>query len=559
MISSKKRVLAASIAAAVGLTAGNAGAFIKAQNGIGVINYVPYFTTQNGNATLIHVTNTDTVNGKAVKVRFRGAEWSDDVFDFTLFLSPGDVWTGAVTQAESGLSQMTTTDNSCTLPEDINQEFITFRLGASPDPEAGTREGYVEFITMADIPPVAFDPLNETTYLYTATKHVDSVAPCNGALDDAGTISGVLNGLIEDSGPALTYSEDDAASYQNGTPGENQGQGMVVPVVGSLMTYAVNLNVPESKAFTNEGTAIEFGGPTEGAATRKIFFEQKNVPIANSRLLNEALTADLIFAPEDYIDGDQVGGIGLQAFQFDLPDTTTAYGAWTQWDQRDLITDALRRGNAYVEYLTDDVIQATTDVVFNQPTRRFYYWYDKSCQDPDPAACDYVFEVGEVGEVAQEVPTDIIGEGAVSAEAPYTVDPTYASLVGGDNTIEVGTPIFFDREENEVEQEDDIVISPRPPATAPFSLIGEVAVVSLNNGAPPTGSLDAELTAIDYTTGLDSPDGWAILSTTGADGRLPVIGFTAFKAFNAAAGAAGTNYGGVLPLRTPVGEIGPED
>ncbi|MBP7530325.1 MAG: cell surface protein, partial [Ottowia sp.] len=58
--------------------------------------FTPYYTAQGNMATLINIVNTDAVNGKAVKVRFRGASNSDDVLDFTLFLSPGDVWSGMV-------------------------------------------------------------------------------------------------------------------------------------------------------------------------------------------------------------------------------------------------------------------------------------------------------------------------------------------------------------------------------------------------------------------------------------------------------------------------------
>lgn len=49
--------------------------------GVGHNLLTPYFSVQNGNGTLLSIVNTDTNNGKAVKVRFRGASNSDDVFD----------------------------------------------------------------------------------------------------------------------------------------------------------------------------------------------------------------------------------------------------------------------------------------------------------------------------------------------------------------------------------------------------------------------------------------------------------------------------------------------
>ena len=118
----KKNVLALSIAAMIGgfagaasaqMTAASATKFEQAEGGVGHILVVPYFTTQNDNMSVFHVVNTDTVNGKALKVRFRGAANSDDILDFTVFLSPYDVWTGSV-QADANGSYFLTADNSCT-------------------------------------------------------------------------------------------------------------------------------------------------------------------------------------------------------------------------------------------------------------------------------------------------------------------------------------------------------------------------------------------------------------------------------------------------------------
>ncbi|NOJ99658.1 cell surface protein, partial [Corallococcus coralloides] len=108
----KKNVLALIIAAMIGglgfagaasadvvvgaapLTVTNATSMSFAEGGVGHALLVPYFNAQNGNMTVLHVVNTDTSNGKAVKVRFRGALNSDDILDFQVFMSPGDVWTG---------------------------------------------------------------------------------------------------------------------------------------------------------------------------------------------------------------------------------------------------------------------------------------------------------------------------------------------------------------------------------------------------------------------------------------------------------------------------------
>ena len=95
----KKNVLALSIAAMIGGLgfAGAASAQVAVdtlqvnESGTGHMLLMPYYTAQNGNMTVFHVVNTDTSNGKAMKVRFRGASNSDDVLDFQVFMSPGDV------------------------------------------------------------------------------------------------------------------------------------------------------------------------------------------------------------------------------------------------------------------------------------------------------------------------------------------------------------------------------------------------------------------------------------------------------------------------------------
>ena len=194
----KKNVLALSIAAMIGGLgfAGAASAQLAVnESGHGHMLLVPYYTAQNGNMTVFHVVNTDTVNGKAVKVRFRGASNSDDVLDFQVFMSPGDVWTAAVTQGSDGVANLVTADGTCTLPaiaKGVAVPFVQDRLPSTmsaADKASNTREGYVEIFNMADI-----DSSKQTVYggvgnavpvnapLYTAIKHVNGVAPCTDSV-----------------------------------------------------------------------------------------------------------------------------------------------------------------------------------------------------------------------------------------------------------------------------------------------------------------------------------------------------------------------------------------
>ena len=125
------------------------------EGGTGHSLVIPYFNAQNGNMTVLHVVNTDTVHGKLAKVRFRSAANSDDILDFQVFMSPGDVWTAAVTEGADGVAALTTADGTCTLPalaKGVPQPFVTDRLSEKAGNIANqTREGYVEIFNMADI------------------------------------------------------------------------------------------------------------------------------------------------------------------------------------------------------------------------------------------------------------------------------------------------------------------------------------------------------------------------------------------------------------------------
>lgn len=540
----KKKLLATGVAVALGALSGVASAAITANaGGVGQINILPYYSVQEGNDTLISITNTDTVNGKAVKVRFRGAEWSDDVFDFQIFLSPGDMWTGAVTK-DGNLAKLSTSDSTCTLPASVNQTFVPIRLQAAAQ-NTGTLEGYVEVITMADIPPKAVygnavvgvrgttnDAGAAANPLYTAIKHVANGAPpcrTNAASQQ------LLEGL----------EQDNALAFAAGAAGGGTGAALVdvdtaaevallpgswkTTPTSSLTTFATIVNVPTSKAFTFPAAALVEDAPV------KQYFKQSNDLLAFSA----NLTSDLIFAARGAADGDW-GGTALPMYQFDMPDlsTPTNTANVTAVAQRNALVAQLAKANVRTEYVTNDGLMASTDVVLSQPLRRYHYEYQRL------ASAATAFNLLVPDSTGTENKYNVRGD-------QLTV---YSGLNGTTNRIAVGNPTFYDREENTFVGSSGIVISPTPPsAVAAISLKGEVSVVSINNSGLPTGALNASITANDYTATGNYADGWATLSTSSSggavNGSLPVIGFTAINLFNASAGANGTNYGMTLPLK----------
>lgn len=180
----KKNVLTHAVIAGIVGVAG-VGSIADAVNlnpdGLGQVLIYPYYTTQGGNDTLFTVVNTADV-GKAVKVRFLEGRNSREVLDFHLYLSPHDVWTGAIVASGAGAG-VVTFDNSCTVP-DIRRGGLGFedygRLApfggsyianfvnwaytgslADDTPDAPpalngldrTREGYIEIIEMGNLTP----------------------------------------------------------------------------------------------------------------------------------------------------------------------------------------------------------------------------------------------------------------------------------------------------------------------------------------------------------------------------------------------------------------------
>jgi hypothetical protein len=156
-----KKALLAAVAAGFGAAGSAQAVFLNPDNTGNTLIY-PYYTVQNVGSnsfnTYLSVVNT-TANAKVVKVRFKEGRNSQEVIDFNLYLSPNDVWTGAVvpidaTDASAG--RLITADKSCTNPAipATGVDFRNYAFSGAADDAAGTtlartREGYVEMYEMA--------------------------------------------------------------------------------------------------------------------------------------------------------------------------------------------------------------------------------------------------------------------------------------------------------------------------------------------------------------------------------------------------------------------------
>ncbi len=195
----KRKALASAVLGTLGVV-GSAHAIYQDPTNLGEALIYPYYTVNNDPAgnpfnTFISVINT-TASVKVVKVRFREGKASAEVFDFNLYLSPNDMWTGAVIPSSTDVTSpaaLISADLSCINPGPIGlvgQQFRNYQYtGLTADLLPGTldrtREGYLEIFEMGVLPPGA---------LATAAIHVQPGAPtCTGLTGAvAGTVGSVL-------------------------------------------------------------------------------------------------------------------------------------------------------------------------------------------------------------------------------------------------------------------------------------------------------------------------------------------------------------------------------
>lgn len=518
----KKNVLALSIAALVAGFAGSAHAVLPAagvvdptgadatalqfgNTGTGHMLVVPYFSTQNGNSTLLSIINTDATNGKAVKVRFRGAANSDDVYDFQVFLSPGDVWTANVSAGADGKSYLTTNDASCTKPAKAtlnSTPFVVTRLNpaATADAKANnTREGYIEIFNMADI----VKPAAGTVNLYTSIKHKNGVAPCSNIAADP------LNGIAAGSNAWTDINTDKSVA-------DLTALGMANPTTGLAANWTI-INVPKAVAWSGAAAAIEAvkGAPAAPAKGNVVYFPQTSTPITGA--------AAGVFTADPLIQGSLINSA-----LYDLPDMSTPYvltgaaaPAVTPEVQAGALATAIAAKSVANEFWTEPTISAATDWVFSMPTRRYAVAVDYKAADPIIAGAVKPAPVYNGGNVAHFV----AGNTAMS----------------GDKLCVKGiTNSPWDREERQPATPDDVVISPSEPGD-PVLFCGETSVLSFNNGGAATSAvLSANVAVKDIEVGYTN--GWMKLTTPGAtNAGLPVLGQAFVSAFNpgVSAGTAG--------------------
>jgi len=287
----KRKALASAVLGALGV-AGSAHAIYQDPNNLGQALIYPYYTVNSvsGNAfnTFISVTNT-TSAVKVVKVRFREGKNSAEVLDFNLYLSPNDMWTGAVIPATSDPTSpghLVTTDVSCTNPPipSTGVDFRNFQYsGGSADLLAATldrtREGYAEIFEMAVLvagsAPAVAATHSAATGLPTCTGLTGPVVALGaanltaptGGLMGAGTLINVASGrdtMYNANAFGLWSASQQYTDIGNDNPNfnaTNPASSIVVVVAGA------SANPSEVYLSTWAGSLIASAGAQAASAT----------------------------------------------------------------------------------------------------------------------------------------------------------------------------------------------------------------------------------------------------------------------------------------------------
>jgi len=537
----KKNVLALSISAALcGLgMVGSAHAIIdlgvtntigaatvlKGNNdGIGHNLIVPYFTAQGKNATAFTLTNTTTV-AKAVKVRFRGAENSDDVLDFQVFLSPKDVWTASVSQSATGEAMITTNDVSCTKPQftaGVGVTFKTSRLSAATN-TAGTREGYIEIFNMADAPGVVAGSVGA------AVTHVAATGKptCAGA----GYVA--LDAVTDQTGAFLLNNAVDAP-------------GLALPTTG-LMANWIIVNTTTGTSWSGQAQATQALNVNTPATGNLVYWPQLSQTVVLPAAGNIAgLTADSLLATATipatmqdlpdmstpYISGLATAAVGAATFVAAPAGYAAAADAWASQKQAAALGASLAVMSVNNDFYVDSAIGGATDWVFSMPTRRYN------------VAVNYTAPAARVYSNAVLSNTGI----AVVPALTYYFTAANTTLSGGVVCTTGISPTVYNREEGSLVVTTSTTFSPSS-APAAVSFCGEVGVWGLGQTLASggfTSVVGSGIPNVAQTVGVNNYGaGWMNVGTTGIGGTigLPVIG----AAFSKASSDPAKTYGWSQP------------
>ncbi len=500
----------------------------NAVGGIGHMLYMPYYNAQEGSQSMLSITNTDSKNGKVVKVRFRAADNSDDVLDFTLLLSPGDVWTASLARNAEGTPLLATSDTSCMLPQSglgTGVPFSDSRLSGLSALTSDIKlkhmsEGYVEVLNMADIPPAAYDRSKDDNNqaLYYNIKHQNGKPfNCSGQAQEVLISTDIV----------------DAAGAE--------AAGLTAPT-GQLMGSWIVMNQNQLSSYSGNMTAIRAVDKTTGAnGYGNIIFAPQRGEDAGEIPLGEIANAPW---GSNYTTCSANVGIGcitadpllgtasprITPLWYDLPDMSTPLMPGFKTPQDQVTAMDISHNQIINEYVADESgdVPMTTDWIVSQPTRRYY------------AAVEYSGALTGGGRIVYNTTMGANGTGGVANSQCFgsgcttATNNPYATLAIPSTGATDGYPAAClmsgvttgssDREEGALTGSSLATFSPGRVVRNP--LCGEVFVMPFSTTAPSSVNAQASVTRYDPQ---GKTAGWAHLTF---ENPIPTVGFAAVSMKN---------------------------
>lgn len=504
-----------SLAVLAGL-ATSASAVNLSTDGTGEVLLYPYYKATDGFGTNVSIVNT-TNEYKAIRVRFLEGRNSWEVLDFNLYLSPYDMWSGAISNTGASTAVLTTSDESCTVPQigdalAASSEYITAYghndPGAAVSDDSRTFEGHIEVIEMGRVFDLWSRSAAENAF---AENMVDLIDGDKGGCDEIASEWGNENGQWDD---------------RSGTYTENN-YGLVAPT-GGLFGAASVVNAAEGTAFAYEATAVQnfyqipvqntTGNNLPGVTglVQEVNSDHTTVTDDTNALDNGTQVADNTADLYVRLNGAQQPTL-LQNVQFASP--ADAFSAL-------FMTEALSN-----EYVINDTIGAATDWVITFPTKHYYV-------NASSMVDNYKYVNGQYGALALDR-YEVDGQNGVNLAPFFGTENDYA-----DYSVAIENVTVFDAEGNAVKTADkSVTIHDQPKINfetnvLEFSNDRDVLSSSLTTG---NNEWRNDFNADDFPAG-----GWARvdftesagLSGTAANGQAvqltgyPMLGFAATNFVN---------------------------
>lgn len=336
------------------------------ENGAGHALVLPYFNAQGNTKTDLNITNDDHSHGKAVRVHVRGAANGDILKSFTVLLAPYETWPLSIEPNGGAAPRISSSHPACVFTDGngtrgrLNEPLSLDNLAPYISQSAKVRhagEGYIEFITMADIK---------------ASATLDNIKSRD---------CGALNELVR------AFPTDDAEP-------DAKAAGLTPPQ-GRLSGLWFVINQDNWTAYSGRMTAIRATGNTDYALAYINFFPQRSAAEIAAGSENEKLAWEWFFAGVEEEHGGIYGGIRAGGWSAVPNLAAMQLVDWVGTEKQiSAIGKALNRSNEYENDFVSDptgVVPMLTDWVMSNPLQRYYAYvdYGKSAAEAKVVEADY--------------------------------------------------------------------------------------------------------------------------------------------------------------------------